>query len=146
MRIHAIDASGSFYIYAQKAFCALRHYAKDDDFIVMWDAKVGKLRRWADVKAEGHKALTAYPWKPTAKQTIFDWMEGRFMSHHDTLVVYSDFCDEIQTEDTFYRTEFVCFSYLPGQKFFNSNIYRVGDHDEGYRVLPWPDHPALSYN
>lgn len=143
MRIHAIDCSGSFYVYQQKAFRALRNHAKGGDLIVLFDQRVGKVRRWEDVLQVGHEAIrdTIVSGKI---QTIYEWMEGRFISQHDTLIVYSDYCDHMPEDDTFFRTEFVCFSQMPGQKFFNSNVFRVGEYNEGYRVLPWPDHPALT--
>lgn len=138
-----MDVSGSFYVYRQKAFCALQTYAKDRDYVVCWDREVSKLRRWADVKAAGYETLHPNVLAKRDPCSIFNWMEDRFLSQHDTLIVYSDFMDPVVREDTFYRTEFVVFGTWPGQKFFNRNVYRIGDFDQRYGVIPYPDHPAL---
>ncbi len=144
MRIHALDASGSFYVYRQKAWMALRHHAQPDDLIVLYDREVGKARRWRDVMAAGLDSIQAEPLKTGQPVTIFKWMEGRFLSCHDTLILYGDFCDaDLPLEDTFWRTEFVVFGHYPGQRFCNNNVFIVGDYDEGYRVLPFPEHCSL---
>lgn len=143
MRIHALDASGSFYVFRQKAYMALRRYAKDDDLIVLYTDKVTKPVRWGNVKGNG-EFMQAKPLDSGKPATIFKWMEGRFLSCHDTLIVYGDFCDpSMPTEDTFYRTEFVVFGNYNGQRFFNDNVYRVGESEEGYAVVPFPEHISL---
>lgn len=143
MRIHAIDNSGSFYVVRQKVFCALRTHAEDDDLIIMFGTEVGKPRRWRDVKAAGHEALFQNVFGGTDLMKVFQWMDNRFISHHDTLIIYSDFECAMPSEDSFYRTEFVDVYGNSSGPFPNSNVFRVGDYEEGYRVLPWPEHRAL---
>jgi hypothetical protein len=145
VRIHALDIGGSAYVYKQKAFCAVRRNGKEGDLFVPFDRHLGKIRKWEEVIKGGHNGIVVNPMVKSIHGQIFDWMESRFISSHDTLIVYSDFIESpfMPKEDTFYRTEFVTYGIWPGQKFFNSNVYRVGDSDEGYNVLPWPDHPAL---
>lgn len=143
MKVHAIDASGSFYVYRQKAYMALRRVAKDDDLVVLYTRTVDKPVRWRDIKGNGDW-FKAKAWEKSKITSIFEWMGDRFLSCHDTLVLYGDFCDaDMPTEDTFYRTEFVVFGHYPGQRFFNKNVSIVGGYEEGYGIIPFPEHCSI---
>ena len=145
MRIHALDIGGSSYVFKQRMFCAIQRYGKPGDLFVTYDFVVGKISKWEDAMAAGHDAIRSNPCNKASCKSIFDWMESRFISSHDILILYSDFIEtpDLPEEDTFFRTEFVTCGLWPGQRFFNHNVYRVGEYEEGYGVVPWPDHPAL---
>lgn len=144
MRVHALESSGSMSAYMHNIFCALKTYADPMDFIIQFDTQVSKARLWSEVLSAGYESLQMMR-GGTLIQPVFDWMDARFLLPTDELIIYSDFyVPDMPAEDTYYTTKFVDVVKNNIATFPNDNVFRIGQREEGYCVLPWKDHPCFN--
>jgi len=136
IRVHAIECSGSMYCYIQKTFAALKNIARPEDFLIFFNTNVSKVQRWAEASKAGHQAIKMNAGGQTNLTPVFDWMDARFLLPTDELIIYSDFyVGDMPVEDTYYTTRFVDLVDNNTIIYPNRNVYRIGEHNEGYQLI-----------